>query len=560
MMVALKFDKPSPGSWELDRDHIQRPLCGYVSEVLVEPWNKSWREGMAYYGALLEYLELSILHGFTYVCPRPVGAPAEPKGSPPRFIFKLITWLHPEIRRQIRRAREVMERELWRDDLRYFYDDVLPAAHARYAALEAEDPDAMDDAALVDHLARVRDAAAHSLWVHHRFTPLAALLVGDFLAHVQAWTGVPPAEAIAVLTRSRSSRCAAAELEAVMTALSADAAARRLLDGDADPARILDALASGDGELGRAVTAWRGRVAWRLLSGIDVTERTVGERPDVMLNVLRGCVRAVAATHVPAEDAATALRARVPAEHHDGFDRLLEAARAGYEVRDARTIGNNDWAVGLARRALLAVGRRLVAQGALHVPDHAFDLTHAELAALLAGRPGPSAAEARERSERRASLTVDDAPATLGPPPALPPPDDWLPPHAARMSRAIGLFIEAMQKVPDAPATGSELRGLPAARGKREGVARVVRGPEDFGRLRQGDILVTRITTPAFNVVLPMLTGIVTDRGGVLSHPAIVAREYGIPAVVGTREATAAIADGARVEVDGDAGVVRVLS
>jgi pyruvate,water dikinase len=73
-------------------------------------------------------------------------------------------------------------------------------------------------------------------------------------------------------------------------------------------------------------------------------------------------------------------------------------------------------------------------------------------------------------------------------------------------------------------------------------------------------VLVTRNTSPYFNVVLPLLGAIVTDRGGQLCHAAIVAREYGIPGVVGTREATTVIPDGARVRVDGTTGEVTVLS
>ena len=89
--------------------------------------------------------------------------------------------------------------------------------------------------------------------------------------------------------------------------------------------------------------------------------------------------------------------------------------------------------------------------------------------------------------------------------------------------------------------------------------ARLVSGPADFNRIVQGDVLVTTSTTEAFNILLPLLGAIVTDSGGLLSHSAIVAREYGIPGVVGTREATERIADGARVRVDGDAGEVTVL-
>jgi pyruvate,water dikinase len=104
----------------------------------------------------------------------------------------------------------------------------------------------------------------------------------------------------------------------------------------------------------------------------------------------------------------------------------------------------------------------------------------------------------------------------------------------------------------------NRLRGLAASGGVYEGVARRIAGPEQFDRLQQGDVLITESTSEAFNILLPLLGAIVTDAGGLLSHSAIVAREYGIPGVVGTRNATELIPDGAHVRVDGDAGEVRV--
>ena len=99
-----------------------------------------------------------------------------------------------------------------------------------------------------------------------------------------------------------------------------------------------------------------------------------------------------------------------------------------------------------------------------------------------------------------------------------------------------------------------------ASGGVYEGPARRVSGPTQFDRIVQGDVLVTESTTEAFNILLPLLGAIVTDAGGLLSHSAIVAREYGIPGVVGTRDATDRIVDGTRVRVDGDAGEVTVFA
>jgi len=125
--------------------------------------------------------------------------------------------------------------------------------------------------------------------------------------------------------------------------------------------------------------------------------------------------------------------------------------------------------------------------------------------------------------------------------------------------RATGIVIGAMFGSSEAQHEEHMLRGLAASRGVYEGPARRVSDPSEFGRIAQGDVLVTESTTEAFNILLPLLGAIVTDSGGLLSHAAIVAREYGIPGVVGTREATERIADGARVRVDGDAGEVTVV-
>ena len=125
--------------------------------------------------------------------------------------------------------------------------------------------------------------------------------------------------------------------------------------------------------------------------------------------------------------------------------------------------------------------------------------------------------------------------------------------------RAVFVSLEQVFGSSQAEHAAEVLYGLAASKGVYEGPARRVSGPSEFGRIQKGDVLVTESTSEAFNILLPLLGGLVTDNGGLLSHAAIVSREYGIPGVVGTREATDRIADGVRVRVDGDAGEVTVL-
>ena len=143
-------------------------------------------------------------------------------------------------------------------------------------------------------------------------------------------------------------------------------------------------------------------------------------------------------------------------------------------------------------------------------------------------------------------------PPVLGVPPAGPPPDDPL-------SRTVGKFFGAPPTAPEEAEDALILRGGSGSPGSARGVARVIRSLADADVLRKGDILVAATTSPAWTPLFATVAAVVTDTGGVLSHSAVVAREYRIPAVVGTGVATARIADGELVEVDGDRGVVRII-
>jgi pyruvate,water dikinase len=208
---------------------------------------------------------------------------------------------------------------------------------------------------------------------------------------------------------------------------------------------------------------------------------------------------------------------------------------------------------------VLAAGRRLADAGRINDPEHLVDASVEEMCALLAGSASPSADELAARAAYRASHSAKDAPASLGDPPTPPPDPSGLPPAALRVMRAMGIAMAEMFVDSQAEHEEHVVRGLAASRGVYEGPARRVSNPAEFDRITKGDVLVTESTTEAFNILLPLLGAIVTDSGGLLSHSAIVAREYGIPGVVGTREATERIADGTRVRVDGDSGEVAVL-
>ena len=537
---ALEWPVPGPGTWTIDAVHHPRPVTRYFAEMHPEPFRRGFAEFCRFYGMVIGGLEGAYVNGLVYHH----MAEVPPEEFPVRFA----------------RAAEVWEQRLWRAQLQEWEETCKPRSIARHRELQAVDPDALDDDALVEHLRECRDHHAEMVFQHMRFTAAPSVPTGDFLVHVGEWTGLPPAELLGLLRGAAPvSAGASDELTRLRAAVAADPAAQALLDADADPGATLAALRALDSEAGAAAAAYLDLVGYRLLDGFDICGRYALEMPDALLRAIRIALTDDAPEAADAAARAAAVRDRMPHEQRVAFDDLLAEARLTYKVRDERGVFSDIWASGIMRRAALAAGRRVAARGGVHDPEHMVDADVDEMCALVLATGGPSADELATRAAQRESLLAKDAPAVLGDPPSPPPDPSGLPPAVARVMRAMGVVLEGMFGSSTAAHEERLLRGLAASPGVVEGTARRVSGPHEFDRITRGDVLVTESTTEAFNILLPLLGGVVTDSGGLLSHAAIVAREYGIPGVVGTREGTGLIPDGARVRVDGGAGHVAVL-
>jgi pyruvate,water dikinase len=212
------------------------------------------------------------------------------------------------------------------------------------------------------------------------------------------------------------------------------------------------------------------------------------------------------------------------------FLRRLERARVFPRLRE-----DSHFYIGLAhtpeRRSALELGRRLAAAGAVDEAEDVFLLRLKELEALGRAWPPPDA------TVRRLRATVED-----------------------RRKRRTALADVPVVEVnhDDAPEAveGALLTGTPGSAGVAEGRVRLIRGPAEFGRLETGDVLVAPFTNPSWTPLFSLAQAVVVDTGAAMSHAAIVAREYGIPAVMGAAGATATLRDGQWVRVDGSRGAV----
>jgi rifampicin phosphotransferase len=243
--------------------------------------------------------------------------------------------------------------------------------------------------------------------------------------------------------------------------------------------------------------------------------------------------------------------ATYPQAVRDEFEFLLKAAEEGVVLSEDHGFWIDFRSTARVRRVILEFGRRFAEAGVIERPEDTFHLNLAEIRETAKRFPDlvrkDVVARRKDELERFGKVQV---PPALGTPPPGPPPDN-------PFNRALGKFFGGP---PQPPEESGVLRGNPGSPGVVRGRARVLRALSEGDGLQEGDILVAETTAPPWTPLFATAAAVVTDTGGILSHCAVVAREYRIPAVVGTGAATATIRSGQIIEVDGDAGVVKILS
>jgi pyruvate,water dikinase len=224
-------------------------------------------------------------------------------------------------------------------------------------------------------------------------------------------------------------------------------------------------------------------------------------------------------------------------EHRGELDELVADAQAAVPLREDNGAMTGAWPMGLLRRAMLECGRRLELPAAALAVEATID----ELISRLQGGPEPSAGDLERRRHDRRMNSLLDAPRSLGPDLVIPP--------LTTLPRALALMGAA--QLASADHMLGEGRAIGVGDFAHVGRALVVDDPgHALELIEPGDVIVTRFTCPSWNAVLGSAGAMVTTYGGLLSHAAILARELGIPAVLGDRTATTRLATGMTVTVD----------
>jgi pyruvate,water dikinase len=259
--------------------------------------------------------------------------------------------------------------------------------------------------------------------------------------------------------------------------------------------------------------------------------------PPVPVEGRAGTAPRVVAARQAAEGASFAALARSPRRLQQ-FRRLLADAQRVISFREEQTQELTlPWPV--LRRAVVRLGEALVERGRISQADDVFFLTRSEVLDALAGRSTPEVDVAERRSIRAVQARLV-APLVVG----------RLPPIAARMWSGFTTAVGARAS------ERALVSGTPASAGRATGPVRVIRGADEFADLQPGEILVAPLTAPAWTPLFARAAGVVTDVGSAAAHASLIAREYGIPAIVGTGDGTRRLRTGMLVTIDGGTGTV----
>lgn len=561
--VPIPVDIPE-GYWERDVSHYPDPVSPLMRSIFYPVIDHATPVFLAEFGMLADRISLTDIGGWHYLRTVPFGG--KDRRPPPQWLAKIMVRLHPGMRKRIQAAVEAVRTDKGGRLIDRWYEEWMPALAKRGADLRDVDLSAASDAELIGHLEEAVDLIDDGIHIHTLV--IAAQMVGVYglIQAAEDLLGWQPAQVMELLRGlSQRSTEPARRLDELARMAAARPSVKALFDDldDATPER----LGEVDVEFAARFGAYQREYGVVTLTR-DVKDPTMAERPQLILRLISN---QIATGFDPSEtdqandqhraemlgEARRVLASR-PEADRDRFENALRRAERAYPIREDNIFYTLFAPLGLLRMVALEMGGRLVARDQMDETSDVFFLERDELVDALASGDDQHPLVTRRKGEL-AWVLEHPGPPTYGQSPGEPPSLDFLPPEARYTMEAMLTFIDLVIDTGDADQNDdSHLTGVAASPGTHTGTVRVIEGEHEFDKIQAGDVLVCPITSPTWSVLFPSVGALVTDSGGILNHPAIIAREYRIPAVVATGNATRLLTDGQRVTVDGSAGTVDI--
>lgn len=555
---------PPPGFWRREESHVPRPRTPMLRSI--HPFNEAMRDMAEQFGFLVTVAGQDI-GGWSYATVLPAGG-RPGAAAPPTWLMRVLARVVPTLRRRVKRCVDAVRAGLAGEFVRRWYHEWRPQLARRIEALREEDLARLDDIALEAHLTAVRRLLADATHIHFLLFGAFMLEVGEFALRCRDLLGWPDQQAIRLLSGlSTGSTEPGRQIGELARTAAGSPAVRTLLAERRDPV-TLDELVAADPRFAEEIDAYQRTFGLRAVH-YEVAEPTLAELPELLLQLVRDQLAKPGGGPAALEQDLARRRAEAAADARAAladrpadlaqFNESLRRAERAYPVREDNEFFTVSVPLALIRRAALETGRRLAGRGLLSVPGDAFFLEFDEALAALHDSVDVRTVVRRRKGER-AWAEAHPGPSSYGTDPGPPPSLEAFPAEVRSAMSALMWGIDALLGQEPKP-TGSSaeaLAGIAASPGRYRGPVRVITAEHDFPKLRRGDVLVCPMTSPVWSILFPSIGALVTDSGGTLSHPAIIAREHRVPAVVATGHGTQVLRDGQVVTVDGTRGIVEV--
>ena len=560
--VAPRVDVPSKGFWQKDTSHFPTPLTPFGASIYLPPLSEAFRRPAAEFGLMVEGVEQRSLGGEVYVHTIPFGGKDRP--VPPPWAMWLAARLAPPLRRKARAAQLAIASGLPERILDSWEGEWRPAFGEEFRELKNVDLMTMDGAALLGHLDRAKDMLCRGMELHFQLVVPYYLAVYEFGVVCRELLGWDVVRALSLVTgTSQASSEPGRELAALAHRIAADPPACQAVTGPSGNLRAR--LRQSAPWAAKAMDEYLERYGHRTVN-LDPGAPTWFERPELVAGLLIQQVRLSRADS--ARQAGRVMRRRSLGPNLPGAAMRTEpASTAPWPTLGGLTGSERTtWSGSTASRARFCAIAPSRSEDVLSIgvfwpmprmPSFSKRPSCATRCPAEAMSTCTDSSPAERQRERGCAPIPVRRPTEFDP---GPPPADLSPlPPALRLVNTATIQVLQLMVTPSKPQDMSnELRGVPGSPGRFSGIVRVVHDETEFAKLGAGEVLVAPVTSPPWSVLFLQAGAVVTDGGGVLSHTAVIAREYGIPAVLATGEATRRLCDGDLVTVDGTIGIVSI--
>ncbi len=543
--------EPPKGSWQKDAAHFAEPMSPFAVSAMLESADEFFDDAITTWGLLPDRMQFRVIGHEPYLHVEPDDGGKNP---PSWWLLGLVARIVPSMRRKLRAAAVAVDAGYLETVPAKWASEDRPRLRREIEQHAALDLATLEDAALFDHLEVLKAFYARCLKLH--FTLFIPHTVGlhELSIACEELLGWNLQKTIGLLQGlSNASTASTDELAAIARRAGERIATRELLE--ARTPDILDRLDDIDPPVAKELRQYLQFWGLRPI-GPEAGCPIVAEQPHLVADLIADLLRDDGPRDLLTARAALIeeARTRLKGSARQRFDAALAYAERVYPLREDNVLLTDQLPTGLLRRVALEAGRRLVGLGLLGRAEEAVMLTMDELREALHTRRDVRRIVSRRKGEH-AWVRANPGPMTYGPEPGKAPDLRGLPAPARRINAAILWMMEHELTAPPS-ANGNAIAGLGVSSGVYRGRVRVIRTPDQLHTLRAGEVLVCPTTSAAWMMVFRRAGAIVADTGSVLSHTAIVAREFALPAVVAAANATSSLKDGEEVTVDGTRGVV----